>query len=178
MILLRLYAEFFRVGLFSVGGGLATIPFLSDLGARTGWFTQARLADMIAVSESTPGPIGVNMATYVGFVTAGPVGCVVATLGLVTPATVLILLLARFLRQYRCNRMVDAVFYGLRPASVALITMAGITVARIALFSPWNWKAGLLAAAVFLCLRIRRLERLHPVAFIAISAVIGVVFRF
>ena len=76
MILLRLFWEFFKTGLFAVGGGMATLPFLYDMSARTGWFTQARLADMIAVSESTPGPIGVNMATYVGFETAGIPGAV------------------------------------------------------------------------------------------------------
>ena len=82
MIFLQLFYEFFKTGLFAVGGGLATLPFLNDMADRTGWFTHAQLADMLAVSESTPGPIGVNMATYVGFITAGLPGAVVATLGL------------------------------------------------------------------------------------------------
>ncbi|HIW94158.1 MAG TPA: chromate transporter, partial [Candidatus Flavonifractor merdipullorum] len=125
MMLLQLFLEFFRVGLFSVGGGLATIPFLTDLGNRTAWFTQAELANMIAVSESTPGPMGVNMASYVGFETAGPVGCVVATLGLVTPSIIVILIIARFLQKFRSSKTVDGVFYGLRPASTALIASAG-----------------------------------------------------
>ena len=86
MIYLRLFFEFFKVGLFSVGGGLATIPFLTDLGQRTGWFTSGQLADMIAISESTPGPLGVNMSTYVGFNTAGMMGVIVATLGWGTPS--------------------------------------------------------------------------------------------
>ena len=92
MILLRLFYEFFKTGLFSVGGGLATIPFLQDIGQRTGWFTDADLTTMIAVSESTPGPMGVNMATYVGFETAGLPGAVVATLGLITPSIIVIII--------------------------------------------------------------------------------------
>jgi len=178
LIYLCLFWEFFQVGLFSVGGGLATIPFLADMGRRTGWFTQAQLTDMIAVSESTPGPIGVNMATYAGFLTAGIPGCAVSTLGLITPSVLVILLIARFLQRFRHSRGVNAVFYGLRPASVALITAAGITVTRLALFSPLNWKAVVLAAAVFLCLQIKPLGRLHPIVFIALSAAAGVLFRF
>ncbi|MBR6677881.1 MAG: chromate transporter, partial [Oscillospiraceae bacterium] len=84
MLYLRLFFEFFKTGLFAVGGGLATLPFLEEMADKTGWFTRAQLVDMIAVGESTPGPLGVNMATYVGFVTAGVPGSVIATLGLAT----------------------------------------------------------------------------------------------
>ena len=94
MLYLRLFWEFFKTGLFAVGGGLATLPFLQDMSGRTGWFTHAQLADMLAVSESTPGPIGVNMATYVGFTTGGVGGALVATLGLVTPSVIVILIVA------------------------------------------------------------------------------------
>ena len=87
MLYLRLFFEFFCTGLFSVGGGLATIPFLQNIGVRTGWFTSQELANMIAVSEATPGPMGVNMATYVGFTSGGVVGSVVATIGLVAPSS-------------------------------------------------------------------------------------------
>jgi chromate transporter len=177
MIYLKLFLEFFRVGLFAVGGGLATIPFLSDLGQRTGWFTQDQLADMLAVSESTPGPIGVNMAVYTGFTVAGMLGSVVAVLGLVAPSWIVILLVARVLQKFRQSRLVDGLFYGLRPASVALITAAGISVARIALFSPLNWKAIGIAAVTFLCLRLPRLKKLHPVLFLLVSAGLGILFR-
>ena len=81
MIYLRLFWEFFKTGLFAIGGGMATLPFLHDIGEATGWFTQAQLMNMLAVSESTPGPIGINMATYVGFTVAGVPGAVIATLG-------------------------------------------------------------------------------------------------
>ena len=183
MIYLRLFFEFCKVGLFSVGGGLATIPFLTDLGRRTGWFTQAQLADMIAVSESTPGPMGVNMATYVGFTTGGVPGAVTATLGLVFPSIIIILIIAQFLQKFRQSKAVDAVFYGLRAASVALITAAMLQVARIALFhhemadgsvQTVYWPAILLAAAVFVCVQYTPLKKWHPIVFIGISAVVGI----
>ena len=141
MIYLKLFYEFFKTGLFAVGGGLATLPFLSDMGNRTGWFTQAQLADMLAVSESTPGPVGVNMATYVGFETAGALGAVVATLGLVTPSVIVILIVASFLKAFRSNKFVDAAFYGLRPASTAMVASAGIVVG---LLSPADTRASAL----------------------------------
>lgn len=190
MILLRLFLEFFKVGLFSVGGGLATIPFLTDIGARTGWFSAADLADMIAVSESTPGPMGVNMATYVGFTAAGPLGSAAATLGLIAPSILVILVIARVLQKFRQSRAVDAVFYGLRPASTALIAAAGVSVAVIALLNVdgwravgavsalFRWKAVLLAVAVFVCMQLKPLKKLHPVVFIAVSAAVGILFRF
>ena len=191
MILLRLFWEFFKTGLFAVGGGMATLPFLYDMSARTGWFTQARLADMIAVSESTPGPIGVNMATYVGFETAGVPGAVVATLGLICPSIIIIILIARVLKQFRESKTVDAVFYGLRPCSIALIAAAGLLVARVTFlnqdapaagFNPaelLRWKELLLAAVLLVLTRfVEPLKKLHPVVFIALSAAVGILFAF
>lgn len=185
MIYLRLFFAFCRVGLFSVGGGLSTIPFLADLGRRTGWFTDGQMADMIAVSESTPGPMGINMATYAGSAAAGTAaGGVIATLGLICPSVVIVLMISRFLGKFRQSKTVDAVFYGLRAASVALITSAALQVARVALLrsAPTGggavyWPAALLAGAVFVCARFTPLKRLHPVLFIALSAAAGIVFR-
>lgn len=117
MILLRLFFEFAKVGLFAVGGGLATIPFLQDMGTRTGWLPTWSDHPRFAVSESTPGPMGVNMATYVGFEIFGLPGAVVATLGLIFPSIVVIIIIAGFLQKFRQSKAVDAVFYGLRPAS-------------------------------------------------------------
>ena len=97
MIYLSLFWEFFKTGLFATGGGMATLPFLYRMSETKGWFTAAQLADMVAVSESTPGPIGVNMATYVGFTTAGIPGSLIATIGLVTPSIIVILIIARIL---------------------------------------------------------------------------------
>ena len=191
MILLRLFYEFFKTGLFAVGGGMATLPFLYDISTRTGWFTHAMLADMVAVSESTPGPIGVNMATYVGYVTAGIPGALTATLGLVTPSVIIILLIARALKAFRENPTVEAGFYGLRPCSVGLIAAAGFLVVKLTLFRTeayaqsgnlmdlFHFKAIILAAVLLVCTRyIKKLKGLHPIVFILCSAVIGIVFSF
>ena len=188
---LRLFWEFFKTGLFAVGGGMATLPFMYDISDKTGWFTHSMLADMVAVSESTPGPIGVNMATYVGFVTGGIPGAVVATVGLVTPSVIVILLIARELKAFRENQYVDAGFYGLRPCSVGLIAAAGVLVIKLALFNTelyastgalldlFNFKALILAAVLLAATRcIKKLKGLHPIVFILASAVIGIVFSF
>ena len=141
MIYLRLFWEFFKTGLFAVGGGLATLPFIYDISDRMGWFTYQQIADMIAVSESTPGPIGVNTATYVGYITGGLPGAIVATLGLVTPAIIIILIIASCLKKFRENRFVDHAFYGLRPASAGLIAAAGFSVVVLALVREDAFKA-------------------------------------
>ena len=204
MIYLRLFYEFFKTGLFAVGGGLATIPFLQNMGASTGWFTNADLTTMIAVSESTPGPMGVNMATYVGFHigglyggipgVGGILGAVIATLGLITPSIIVILIIAGFLQKFRQSRTVDAVFQGLRPASTALIAVAGLSVAKSILlfhesgheiapgqFVPVTqvvyWPAVAITVVVFLCMRHKKLKKLHPIVFIAAAAVAGVILR-
>ena len=194
MILLRLFFEFCRVGLFSVGGGLATIPFLTDLGGRTGWFNDRQLADMIAISESTPGPMGVNMATYVGFTAAGVPGGVVATLGLIFPSVVIILVIAGFLQKFRQSKAVDGVFYGLRAASAALITAALLQVAKIALmfhetgveiapgqaahrYELFYWPAIILAVVIFVLVKFSPAKKLHPICFIGLAALAGVVFQ-
>jgi chromate transporter len=186
VIYLRLFFEFAKTGLFAVGGGLATIPFLQDLGVRTGWFTATDLTTMIAVSESTPGPMGVNMATYVGFETAGVPGAVVATLGLIFPSIVVIIAVAGFLQKFRQSKTVDAVFYGLRPASTALIAAAGLTVAKDVLITAGDlggsafsvrWAALALTVAVFVCMKFTPLKKLHPVVFIAASAVVGALLQ-
>ncbi len=183
MIYIRLFFEFCKVGLFAVGGGLATIPFLSDLGSRTGWFSPGQLADMIAVSESTPGPIGVNMATYAGYTAAGVPGGIIATLGLVFPSLIIILIIAGFLNRFRESRIVDAVFYGLRAASAALISAALLQVAHIALMDHtmdngttqlFYWPAIILAAVVFVCFSYTPLKKIHPIFFIAVSAAAGI----
>lgn len=191
-LLLTLFFEFFKTGLFAVGGGMATLPFLYDMSARhPDWFSAAQLADMVAVSESTPGPIGVNMATYVGFETGGVAGGLVATLGLVTPSIIVILIVARMLKAFRDNRYVDAAFYGLRPCSVGLIAAAGVLVVKIALLhldayaasgaltELFNWKALVLAAVLLVLTRaVKATKKLHPVVFILCSAAVGVLFSF
>ncbi|MCZ0701947.1 chromate transporter [Natronobacillus azotifigens] len=191
MIYFQLFYEFFMTGLFAVGGGLATLPFLYDISDRTGWFTHGHLADMIAISESTPGAIGVNMATYAGYTTAGIPGAIIATLGLITPSLIIIIIIARILKTFKNNPNVQAVFSGLRPASTALIAAAGFSVLvmdliRIELYEETglildllNWQAFLLAVVIFfLTNRVKATKKLHPVVFIAFAAVIGILFNF
>ncbi len=187
MIYLQLFYEFFKTGLFAIGGGLATLPFLEKISEITGWFTKAELTNMIAISESTPGPIGINMATYVGFTTAGILGAIVATLAEVLPSFIIVLIVARFLQSFSENLTVKSVFYSLRPASVGLITAAGYSVLKIALLNVdlfglssnlldlFQWKSLLLAAAIYFVIK---KWKPHPVISIAISAVIGVIFQF
>ena len=188
MIYLRLFYEFFKTGLFAIGGGLATVPFLTDMGANTGWFTNAELANMIAVSESTPGPLGVNMATYVGFEVGGIPGAILATLGLITPSIIVILIVAAFLQKFRSSKYVEYVFYGLRPASTGLIAAACWGVISICMLSvqsmegdqvvfALNWKLLILALAVYFCTHEGHLKKLHPIVWIGLSAVAGIVFQ-
>lgn len=184
MRLLLLFYEFFKVGLFSVGGGLATIPFLQDLGTRTQWYTQGELANMIAVSESTPGPMGINMASYVGYSTAGMLGAVVATLGTIFPALFIIMLIAKILNKFQNSPTVQGIFYGLRPASAALIFAAALQVAEVGFTRETELGNILFPAAVALALAIwglmhhSPLSKLHPVFFIALSGLVGIFFQF
>ncbi len=196
MIYVRLFFEFFKTGLFTVGGGMATIPFLYQISDSTGWFTHNDLANMIAVSESTPGPIGVNMATYVGFLTgnqhgtAGAIlGAIVATLGLIAPSIIVILLVAMFLKNFKDNKYVTSAFYGLRPASMGLIAAAGVSVVLSTLFlsnvttssfrlSAINWTGLALGVVLwFLTNKVKKTKGLHPIVFIGMAAVVGIVFQ-
>ncbi|WP_297870232.1 chromate transporter [uncultured Oscillibacter sp.] len=198
MIYLQLFWEFFKTGLFAVGGGMATLPFLQAIGESTGWYTYTDLMNMLAVSESTPGPIGINMATYVGFTAAGIPGAVIATLGEVTPSIIVILIVAAVLQSFRNNKYVDRAFYGLRPASTGLIGAACVSVilevltgVRLALLtgivkapvlsgeSLLNIPGLLLAAALIVLTNyVPKVKNLHPIVFIGLSAAVGVVFRF
>ena len=196
MTYLRLFWEFFKAGLFAIGGGMATVPFLQDISSKTGWYTAGQLADMIAVSESTPGPLGVNMATYVGYtvgsgvmgVGGGILGAVTATIGLVCPSVICILIIAYFLDKFRTSKLVDNTLYGLRPASVALISAAGIEILIFALFKMssimdfgsfvLDWKGIVLFILVLIGTRyVPKLKKLHPVVFIAAAAVYGIVLH-
>ena len=182
MILLQLYWEFFLVGLFSMGGGMATVPFLFDLSERTGWFTHADLTTMIAISEATPGPIGINMATYVGYASAGVPGGVIAPLGLVTPAVIIILLVSRLLNTLWKNPKVQDLFHVLRPASVGLIAAAAFSVCAVSLFT-WDgaltlhWPSIVLFGLLLAAMNLPKLNKIPSVVFIAIAAVVGMVFQ-
>ena len=186
-LLLRLFYEFFKVGLVAVGGGLATLPFLYSLSARSGWFTPTDIADMIAVAESTPGAIGVNMATFAGYMSAGISGAAVATAGLVLPSIIVILLIANLLDNFQERPVVKDAFYGLRPASIALIAASGMNVVAVTLLDLekfkatggpadlFAWKAILLGLILFAA---QKRLKWSPVVFIASSAAVGIAFNF
>ena len=190
MTLLYLFYHFFKTGLFAVGGGLATLPFLQRMGEQTGWFTAGQLADMLAISESTPGPIGVNMATYVGYTVGGIPGAVVATLGLIAPSIIIILVIAAFLKNFGKHPLVQSAFYGLRPASMGLVAAAGLSTVVLTfvdsaafragdLLGTLHWPSVALAAVLILLTRvIKPTRKWHPIVFIALSAVVGMAFRF
>ncbi len=183
ILLLRLYWEFFTTGLFAIGGGLATLPFLYDMSASTGWFSVNDLSNMIAVSQSTPGPMGINMATYTGFVTAGIPGGIIAVMGIITPSIIIILLVSRILDRFKNNKYVQYALYGLRSASVALIAVAGLQVARAAFLgsekylqsaslTEWlNLPAIIFGVVLFF---VYEKTKLHPIFYILASGVVGV----
>ncbi len=190
MIVLQLFYEFFHIGLFSIGGGMATLPFLYDLSDKTGWFTYEELANLIAVSESTPGPIGVNMATYIGFMHEGVLGAVVASVGLVAPSVIIISIIARILTQFKDSQKVKDAFYGMRPASTALIASAGMvlvtaTLCNLTAFEAsgsvidlLRWKELALAVVILVLSRwVKPTKGLHPIVFVGFAAVMGIVFQ-
>lgn len=182
-IYLLLFYEFFKTGLFAVGGGLATLPFLYDIADRYDWLSAEMLPDMIAVSESTPGPIGVNMATYVGFSTGGVLGSIVATTALVLPSIIVIVLIAKFLEKFNEMPAVQAVFRSLRPAVAGLIAAAGWEVFRVSIFTLEKFAAapGLLTlvdlrALVLFAVLFVLMRKFggHPIIYIAGAAVVGI----
>ncbi len=187
MIYLQLFWEFFKIGLFAVGGGMATIPFLEHLAVSTGWYPLSFITDMIAISESTPGPIGINMATYVGYSVGGMPGGVIATMGVVLPSIVIVTIVSRYLEKFSGSRFLDNAFYGLRPAVTGLILVAGLTVVQTSFFHVYAWSdfARLgevldwrkLAFFVVMFFAIRKFHK-HPIFYIAVAAVVGLVLQF
>jgi chromate transporter len=177
MILLQLFFEFFKIGLFAIGGGLVTIPFLYDLAEKTEWFSANILVDMIAIGESTPGPIGVNMATYVGYYTNGIIGGIIATFGLVLPSLVIIIIISKMLQKVKDNPTIKNLFYGIRPVALALILSAGLDIIFSNILNLTNDIVTIIKSIVLfgiLLFSIRKVK-IHPVWFIIISAVIGIV---
>ncbi len=185
MIYLRLFYEFAKIGLFNFGGGMASIPFLQDLSETTGWFTLHQLTDFIAISESTPGPMAVNVATFAGYSTAGILGGFIATFGLIFPALIFITIMAKFLSKFKGNKYVDWVFYGLRPCVLALIVSALINLAEVTLFyegislstffTSFNIRAWAIFVIVFILLNLKPFRKLHPIVFLGVSAVMGII---
>lgn len=185
--LLLLFVEYFKTGLFAVGGGLATVPFIRDMGATYGWITEAEIANIIAIAESTPGPIGVNAATYVGFLVCGIPGAILATLGLVTPSVIIIILVARAIRKYSDSHMVQSLFRALRPAAIGLITAAGFSLlltslgvkanfTRLTFSADWYslLKLGIYGVFTFFAFW-KKTAKIHPLFYILTGGAIGAI---
>ncbi len=181
-LLITMAFEFFKTGLFAIGGGLATIPFLTELGEKYGWFTTETLSTMIAVSESTPGPMGVNMSTYAGYHNAGIIGAIISTLSLVAPSVIVICIIAKYLKKFKELEIVDEIFRGLKPAVVAFIIAACLNLFITTLFDPSkglsfeliNYKTWLLFLALY-CFKFK-FKDLHPIFIILIAGFCGVIF--
>ncbi len=186
LVLLQLFFEFAKAGLFAIGGGLATLPFLYEIGENTGWYTAHDIATMIAVSESTPGPIGINMATYVGYLVKGVPGALTATIGLITPSVIIILIVAAFLKAFKDNKIVQAAFYGLRAASSGLIAAALWSVIQTSLIQtsgtigsegftfsivPLNC---IFAIILLILTNIKQTKKIHPIIFLVASGIVGI----
>lgn len=186
MIYFRLFYEFMKIGLFAVGGGMAALPFLQVLSVKTGWFSNEFITEMIAISESTPGPIGINMATYVGYDVAGIWGGIIATLGTILPAVIIVSTVSGCLEKFNGNRFIDYAFHGLRPAVTGLIAAAGYDVLKISVLRVDDfWQTGRIAslvAPVYLALftafffAIYKFKK-HPVTYIATAAIVGIAFK-
>ncbi len=179
MIYFLLFREFALIGLFAIGGGLATLPFLYDLADRTAWISHAQIADMIAVAESTPGAIGINMATYTGVLVAGPAGGMVATLGLILPSIIIISAISHGLSRFQTNYWVTRGLAGIRPAALGLIAAAGLGILSLSLLNPegqgWyqrlDWKPAFLFIAI---LGVMIKFKQHPIWYIVAGAALGI----
>ncbi|KAB3531079.1 chromate transporter [Alkaliphilus serpentinus] len=187
MIYITLFLEFFKIGLFSIGGGLVSLPFLYDLVDKYGWITSQDLLDMIAIAESTPGPIGINAATFMGYKTAGILGGAIASLGMAAPSLIIIAIIVHYFMKFNENPLVRAGFDGIRPAVVGLIAAAGFQVAKISLFNFDLYKTTKdfsqlidLKALVLFAVMLYGINRFkkHPIVYIAIAGFVGIIFKF
>lgn len=182
--LLTLFLEFFKTGLFAVGGGLATIPYLREMAENYPWFTLKELTDMIAVAESTPGPIGVNMATYAGYNASSVLGGIVSTLGLITPSLIIIILVAKILNKFKESKIVKNAFSGLRPAVAGLITAAAWTLFKLTMFkdAPVKFSSDFINLSslilfAILTFVVLKFKKLNPIIVIIIGAILGIIFK-
>ena len=178
MYLILIY-EFLKIGLFSIGGGLAALPFLYELANKYDWFTEDMLLKMIAISESTPGPIAINMATYSGYSAGGVLGGIAASLALVVPSIFIVLLVIKFLDKFKNNKYVSSIFKGIRPAVTAMIFFAGISMAKFTIINrnvPYfiNYKELILFCLIFYLMNNFSKSLIY---YICLSAFIGIIFR-
>lgn len=171
MIYLKLFLEFFHIGLFSFGGGYATIPFLYHIADVQKWYTTKQLSDMIAVSSITPGPVGVNVATFAGFKTAGILGAAMATASVILPSFIIVIIISKLLEQFKHNKYVQSVIYTLKPAGCGLLAAIGVDM--------FIDNINLLGMVLLVCLFVASItEKRDPLFYLAVSAVVGLIAGF
>lgn len=180
MIFLKLFLSFFKIGALTFGGGMAMLPLIREEALSNGWIDEAALVDFIAVSESTPGPIAVNLATYVGQTVGGFFGAVSATLGVALPSFIIILIIARVFEKFKKSTVISGLMTGLRPCVVGLIGAALISVAKTVFF-PAGLSLSVFAspslyifAGIFALSTVLSFKKLHPIIIICICAVLGI----
>lgn len=186
MIYLQLFIEFFKTGLFALGGGLATFPFLMEIGEKYGWYTGSELADMIAISESTPGSLGINTASYCGFKVAGIPGAIISTVGEVLPSIIVICIVVSVLERFKNSKIVNNAFEGIRPAAYGLMCAAVIDIFLESIFAKDAYLSShrivdlfdIRLLLIFITIYfINKKHRLHPIYYVAISALTGIILR-
>lgn len=184
MIIARLFYEFFKIGLLTYGGGLAMLPLLQEKAVQFAWLTEEQFADMIAISQSTPGPIAINMATFVGYDQAGVLGALFASIGVILPGFIIIFIVAKFLHHFNEKPIVKAVFIGLRAAVIGLILTAIVNVAMVSIVDVQAYKETneflslvdaksliLFAISLYAVLRYKK----HPIYYIVTAGIIGII---
>jgi len=174
-MLFKLFCSFFQIGLFSVGGGYAAMPLIEEQAVRLhGWLTMAQFADIMTIAEMTPGPIAINAATFVGIQTAGILGALAATAGCVCPSCVIVLLMAAAYERWQGKGVLEGILSGLRPAVVAMIASAGLSLVRLAVAAQGQMDVVglLLFAGSFAMLRIKRCS---PITVMLSAGAVGAV---
>ncbi len=180
MALIELFLAFLKIGAFTFGGGYAMIAMIQSEAERHGWLTQEELVDFVALSESTPGPLAVNMATFVGMRTGGILGAIIATLGIVLPSFIIILIIAKCFEKYKKSKAVGGIMSGLKPAVVGMIGAAFISVARTVFFpagigiSAFSSARFWMFFGLFAVTAVLAFKKVHPIGIILLSAVIGI----
>jgi chromate transporter len=185
MIYLILFLTFFKIGALTFGGGYAMLPFIKEEVVKNAWATMEELIDFVAVSESTPGPFAINMATFIGSRQGGLLGSVSATLGVVLPSFIIILIVAKFFEKFKENRAVKAVMSGLKPAVVGLIASAFLSIFATVFFgdnspslSIFTQPDFFVSLGIFLICTLLAFKKAHPIAIIVLSAVVGILYGY
>ncbi|HIS30308.1 MAG TPA: chromate transporter [Candidatus Limivivens intestinipullorum] len=184
MIYLQLFLSFLQIGLFSFGGGYAAMPLIQDqIVTGHGWLSMSEFSDLITISQMTPGPIAINSATFVGIRVAGIPGALVATLGCILPSCVIVILIAKLYLKYRSLDLLQGVLGALRPAVVAMIASAGISIlvsafwgsAELISLTVTNWPLVVIFA---LCFALLQKAKMNPIAVMVLAGVLKLAVSF